>query len=68
MVDEIVSGDSYRSQHAPTLHFGLGAKEEVGLVTIRFADGTVVHRQNLSADRYYEVSLVEQRVLISDTE
>jgi hypothetical protein len=39
---QIVAGDSHRSQHANTLHFGLGAAERVDLVEIRWVNGPVL--------------------------
>jgi hypothetical protein len=35
----IVSGDSYRSQHPPVAHFGLGAIDHVDSVRVRWSDG-----------------------------
>jgi hypothetical protein len=37
----IVTGDSYRSQHAAVKHFGLGDVDQVDAVEVRWADGTV---------------------------
>jgi hypothetical protein len=36
---QIVTGDSHRAQHAPTLHFGLGSVERVEEVRIRWPNG-----------------------------
>ncbi len=38
-VRQIVAGDSYRSQHSTSLHFGLGDANRVTMVEIRWADG-----------------------------
>jgi len=36
VVRQIVTGDSYRSQHANTVHFGLGKADRVERVEIRW--------------------------------
>jgi len=52
---QIVTGDSHRSQHANTVHFGLGAAERVELVEIRWANGPALTLSQLAVDRYYEI-------------
>ncbi len=59
-VSQIVSGDSYRSQHPATVHFGLGPTEDPVRLTIRWADG---HRQEIDpsgVDRYETVVRVSE--------
>jgi hypothetical protein len=55
MTRQIVTGDSHRSQHANTVHFGLGAAERVELVEIRWLNGPALTLSQLAADRYYEI-------------
>src|SRR5213596_1480231 len=38
-VRQIVTGDSYRSQHANSVHFGLGKIDRVESIEVRWADG-----------------------------
>ncbi|PYI82306.1 MAG: hypothetical protein DME26_18190, partial [Verrucomicrobia bacterium] len=51
----IVTGDSHRSQHANTVHFGLGAAERVESVEIRWVTGPTLTLSQLAVDRYYEI-------------
>jgi len=51
----IVTGDSHQSQHANTLHFGLGTAERVDSVQIRWLNGQELRLSELAVDRYYEV-------------
>ena len=66
-VDEIVTGDSFRSQHAAAIHFGLGDVATVDQVTIHRADGSSVDCYDLAANRYYLVANGEVTA-ITDTE
>jgi hypothetical protein len=52
---QIVTGDSHRSQHANTVHFGLGAAERVESVEVRWANGQAITMSQLAVDRYYEI-------------
>lgn len=54
-VDEIVTGDSYRSQHAASLHFGLGKAQQADQIILRRPTGQSRIFQNLPANRYYLV-------------
>lgn len=52
---QVVTGDSFLCQHAPTIHFGLGQDTQVTEVEIRWPNG---RRQKLAApglDRYHVV-------------
>lgn len=57
MVQDLVTGAGYRSQRANTLHFGLGAAQEVEQVEVRWPDGHLDHLRRLELNRYH---LVEQ--------
>ena len=48
---EVRSGSSYLSQNDFRLHFGLGKREAVDSVTVRWPGGTVDRFGNISADR-----------------
>jgi enediyne biosynthesis protein E4 len=52
---QIVAGDSHRSQHATTLHFGLGASDRVDSAEIRWQNGQVLSLSQLTVDRYYDI-------------
>ena len=54
-VRQVVTGDSHRSQHAPTLHFGLGEVELVESAEIRWVDGASITLRNPKSDRYQEI-------------
>ena len=54
-VREIVTGDSHRSQHANTVHFGLGQAKEVDKAEIRWINGESVELKDLVTDRYYNI-------------
>ena len=57
MTQQIVAGDSFRSQRANTLHFGLGKVEHVESVEIRWLNGRTVVMQNPTINKYHDVSL-----------
>lgn len=54
-VDEVVTGDSYRSQHAASLHFGLGKARKADQIILRRTNGQSRIFKNLPANRYYFV-------------
>jgi hypothetical protein len=45
-VGAIMTGDSYRSQHPPVKHFGLGKTKEVEYLEVRWPDGTTRRIEN----------------------
>ena len=55
-VDEIVTGDSYRSQHSSSLHFGLGSAEGLADAWVRWPDGVEKEFSNLSVNGNYRVT------------
>jgi hypothetical protein len=55
-VRQIVTGDSHRSQHANTIHFGLGAATRVDRAEIRWIHGPVLTLGDPAVDRYHDVS------------
>lgn len=52
----VVTGDSYRSQHAPTAHFGLGGQTRVEQVEIRWPNGLIRRLVKPAINRYHEVA------------
>ncbi len=57
MTQQIVAGDSFRSQQANTAHFGLGTMARVESVEIRWLNGRTVVLQNPAINQYHAVSL-----------
>jgi len=54
-VRQIVTGDSHRSQHGNTVHFGLGATERVESAEIRWVNGAALTLSQPAEDRYHEI-------------
>ena len=52
----IVTGDSFRAQHAPMKHFGLGADTAVDSIEIRWPDGTIEVIKDPAINKYHIVS------------
>ncbi|HUL51506.1 MAG TPA: CRTAC1 family protein, partial [Candidatus Nitrosotalea sp.] len=55
-VRQIVTGDSYRSQHANTVHFGLGKAERVDRVEIHWVNGRSLAIDQPAINRYHFIS------------
>jgi hypothetical protein len=51
----IVTGDSFRAQHAPMKHFGLGSGTEVDSVEVRWPDGSVKVIEDPAINTYHVV-------------
>lgn len=51
----LVTGDGYRSQHAPTAHFGLGALTRVESLEIRWPNGRTQRLAAPAINRYHDV-------------
>ncbi|MEX2186112.1 MAG: CRTAC1 family protein [Pirellulales bacterium] len=49
----IVAGDSLYCQHAPRVHFGLGASADVTAIEIRWPNGKVTTLDRPAVDRYH---------------
>jgi enediyne biosynthesis protein E4 len=54
-VRQIMTGDSYRSQHANTLHFGLGNIGQVDRVEIRWMNGRSLTLRQPRINQYHNV-------------
>jgi hypothetical protein len=52
---QIVTGDSHRSQHANTLHFGLGEADHVDRVEIQWPNRPAVTLTRTEVDRYHQI-------------
>ncbi|MBX3748168.1 MAG: CRTAC1 family protein [Verrucomicrobiae bacterium] len=52
----LVVGDSYRSQHAPTAHFGLGTAERVTRIEVRWPNGEIQWLESPALGRYHPVA------------
>ena len=52
---QIVTGDSYRSQHANTVHFGLGKKVAVDSVQIKWANGQTMTLHEPPINQYHRI-------------
>jgi len=55
-VSQIVTGDSHRSQHPTTLHFGLGQAKSVEKAEVRWMNGSTLTLLEPEADRCHDVS------------
>jgi len=55
LVREMIVGDSFRSQHANTVHFGLGTGDSVERVEVRWVNGRSSVIPNPPIDRYHSV-------------
>jgi hypothetical protein len=55
IIRQIVTGDSHRSQHPNTVHFGLGATERVDSVEIRWLSGAGLTLSQPTVNRYYDI-------------
>jgi hypothetical protein len=54
-VQQIVAGDSYRSQHANVAHFGLGQASQVDEVEIRWTNGRLLKLPLPAINRYHDI-------------
>jgi len=52
----VVTGDSYRAQHANQLHFGLGAANQVDAIEVRWPNGKMSRLESPAIDRYHTLS------------
>ena len=58
----LATGDSHRSQHANTIHFGLGALARVAAAEIRWPDGRVLTLREPAINRYHPILAPGSRV------
>jgi len=55
VIDQVVTGDSFYSQHPGTLHFGLGKINQVDEVIVQWPNGTSVTIETPSVDTYHSI-------------
>jgi hypothetical protein len=60
-VAEIVTGDSFQSQHPNTVHFGLGKAAQVDRLKVLWPNGNVSVLENPSIDTYHSLSPTPRR-------
>jgi hypothetical protein len=51
----VVTGDSHRSQHANTVHFGIGQADQVDVVEIQWANRLILTLREPAVDRYHVI-------------
>jgi hypothetical protein len=56
IVQELHAGSSYLSSEDPRAHFGLGNATKVKMLTIRWPDGTVTHRADITANQIVAIA------------
>jgi hypothetical protein len=61
---QIVTGDSYRSQHANTVHFGLGKISQVESVEIRWTNGRSLVLRQPAINQYHAVRWSEPKATV----
>ena len=54
-MDQIVTGDSFSSQHPATVHFGIGNLTNVNSIEVRWANGTIKKLQSPETNRYHVI-------------
>lgn len=54
--DTMISGESFASQQSASIHFGLGASEEVSRLEIRWPGGKTTKVEDPAVDRYHAVN------------
>ena len=52
---QIVTGDSYRSQHANVVHFGLGTLDKVESIEVHWVGGAKLELDEPAINRYHDV-------------
>jgi hypothetical protein len=55
LVRQVKGGGSYMSAHDPRIVFGLGPRQKVGRLTVRWPSGRVQTWDNLAIDRYWRL-------------
>jgi len=55
VIDQVVTGDSFYSQHPGTLHFGLGKLDRVDEVVVQWPNGKSIVIEGPSVDTYHSI-------------
>ena len=53
----VTAGDSIHAQHATTVHFGLGAQQQVAAIEVRLASGRVLRLEQPAVDQYHRLEV-----------
>ena len=62
-VRQLVTGDGFRSQHANTLHFGLGKTDRVEEALVRWPNGVEQRLPDPQIDHYHDLRVPKARAL-----
>lgn len=60
-VRQVVTGDSYRSQHASSVHFGLGSQAKPERLSIQLPTGSLVITNGLGTKKHHRIDLAPLR-------
>jgi enediyne biosynthesis protein E4 len=63
---QVVTGDSFVSQHPAIAHFGLGEQDSVERLEVAWPDGTRWQQANPTVDHYHQVRVAEGDAQTSD--
>jgi enediyne biosynthesis protein E4 len=63
VVRQIITGDSFRAQHASTVHVGLGSAEQVDSVKVEWKNGRIAYLRQPAVNHYHTVRLPIQAEL-----
>lgn len=55
-IGRVVTGDSFSSQHAATLHFGLGSRATIDAIDVTWTDKTTKRLARPAVDRYHLIA------------
>jgi len=56
-VQVVTSGDSFSTQHAATIHFGLGPAQSIKGLQVQWPDGTEIMLDSPAINQYHSISL-----------
>ncbi|HTG45401.1 MAG TPA: CRTAC1 family protein, partial [Verrucomicrobiae bacterium] len=61
LIRQIVTGDSFRTQHASTVHFGIGAEDSVQAAVIEWTNGGKLTLRAPKINRYHSAAAPSQK-------
>jgi enediyne biosynthesis protein E4 len=62
MIDEVMSGGSYYSNHSFTLHFGLGIAAQADRIEVRWPSGRIQEWREINSNR--TITITEGEALV----
>ncbi len=62
-IQQIITGDSYRSQRSNSIHFGLGAADRIEEAEIKWPDGRTESIQNTVVNVSNEIKMPKDKSL-----